>query len=131
MTLFSILGLIGGFIGLIWDISNWIFADYEEFSKDNSLISKFYTVHNSINSSSVDFQKKFIDEIVHDSKEKNPKMSIPENLKKKLREQTEYDYGYCNFYLSRILVKCRCCCKNKKGCSLKQVSLLDIHQKGV
>ena len=38
-----ILGLIGGFIGLIWDLLDLSFGNYESFKYGTALISELYT----------------------------------------------------------------------------------------
>ena len=43
-TLDMILGVIGGFAGLVWQFFGLITADYEEFKKNVSLLKSFYTV---------------------------------------------------------------------------------------
>ena len=44
LTLDIILGVIGGFAGLIWQFFGLVTSNYEEFKKNTSLLKSFYSV---------------------------------------------------------------------------------------
>ena len=39
-----ILGLVGGFVGLIWTVAGWLLSDYQDFAFQKDIIAAIYPV---------------------------------------------------------------------------------------
>ena len=93
-----ILGLVGGFIALVWEWLSYILGGYESFKFSTALISEAYST-------------------THSSRMK--KNSVPEDysgaqsdLVKGLTTQAPYKYNYNEYLCSWVLLKGLCCFKS-------------------
>ena len=93
-----VLGLIGGFVGLIWDLLGYSLGGYESFKFSTALISEIYSTTD---------------------KSRMMKDSVPDNhadactdLKKGLETQARYEYSYREYFCSWLLLKPLCCFKS-------------------
>ena len=57
-----VLGLVGGFVGLIWGVCSFVLGSYEAFKLENSLIGAFYPTSPQGRHDSDDSSKKSDDE---------------------------------------------------------------------
>jgi hypothetical protein len=81
-----VLGVIGGFAGLVWQFFGLITADYEEFKKNVSLLKSFYTVDDNI------LDKNYVGDKVIKSVigSEGPDDTLSNNMKKKIYSHSEY-----------------------------------------
>lgn len=91
-----LLGLIGGFIGLIWDLLNRFLGGYESFAFSTALISEIYSTTDSSR-----MKKGKVPENLQDAQE---------DLKKGVETQARYEYAYSE-YLTWMLLQLLCCFK--------------------
>ena len=95
----AFLGLIGGFIGLIWSMIHMCMGGYEEFRFLQEIISEIY--------STTAGSRMVIYDEPQDYDE--ARADLTRSLETKLR----YDYTYID-YLTTSMLQCFCCCCKKK-----------------
>jgi len=96
----TLLGLIGGFVGLIWELLGYFFGGYEDFRFKQELISEIY--------STTDANR------MRDDNEPETYDAARADLTDSLETKLRYDYTYLE-YLSSSFLWC-CCCFRKLSC---------------
>ena len=100
-----VLGLVGGFVGLLWGFLNILFGGYQAFKLENSLISAIYPTSPQRNS---------------DSGENYSQDNAPQNEKAAKRammntvaERGKYWYSYSEYLFVSIMSAICCCCVSR------------------
>ena len=108
-----LLGLIGGFVSLIWSLLGYFLGGYENFRFQQELISEVY--------STTDNQRMKRD------REPDNYDDARKDLTHSLESKALYDYFYLD-YLAASLMKCFCCCFSKRKCYRKRIKKLQRHE---
>lgn len=111
-----VLGLIGGFVGLIWDLLGVTMGGYESFKFNTSLISEIYSTTE---------QKRMMKDSVPESHE-----AAQDDLQNGITSQARYYYHYSEYLTTRLLVKCLCCfksCLRKRACYQRRKQRYERH----
>ena len=107
-----VLGLVGGFTGLLWSALAILLGGYETFKLENSLIGAVYPTSP---------QKDEYD----DQTEQSAKIDMMTIV----AERGKYFYNYSEYLLSLILrFFCCCCASNKDGCLKRRMAKLERHE---
>ena len=94
----TVLGLIGGFVGLIWSIITQCLGGYENFRFTQEIISEVYSM-TTRSRMVIGSEPSNLDEAHAD-------------LKHCVETSTRYDYTYLEFMVSKLArFFCSCCCK--------------------
>jgi hypothetical protein len=89
-----LLGVIGGFSGLIWSSMAFCVSGYESFREETTKLESFYTSHTNIKSDYID------DSTSHQNE---PEASIFDRATDAVKNRKKYDYKYSDFYLAWFL----------------------------
>ena len=113
LSLDTLLGLIGGFVGLIWSVVTYGLGGYEEFRFIQEIISEVYSTTD---------QERMVPD-----KEPTDYEAARKDLTRSLESKRRYDYFYLDF-LSAYLLQCCCCCFKKRKCFKKRAKRLRRHE---
>ena len=92
--------MIGGFIGLIWDLFGASMGGYQSFRFNSSLISEIY--------STTDKSRMRSDNLPTDTE------AAIDDLHQSIETKQRYMYFYREYLIASILkCLCSCCCKQK------------------
>ena len=111
------LGLVGGFSGIIWASLSFVLGGYELFKLENSLIRAVYRT--SPESARANFS--------------NSKSEINDEIKaKRAMMQTVAHQGKCYYsypdYCISIIMRALCCCCRHKGCIGRRMKKLERYE---
>ena len=110
----TLLGLIGGFVGLLWSIITWSLGGYESFRFTQEIISEIYSTTDK--SRMMQGQEPTNFEEAHS------------DLTHCVETQARYDYTYHEF-LSSSLIRCLfSCCFKRLKCYRTRVKRLQRHE---
>jgi len=97
-----VLGLVGGFSGILWSVLAMLFGGYETFKLENSLIGAVYPTAPSSQGGD-DGDEAFEGE-----------QMARESLMKVVAERGKYFYNYTDYMLSSLLRCFTCCCTGQQ-----------------
>ena len=114
-----VLGLVGGFSGILWSLLAMVFGGYETFKLENSLIGSIYPTspHAGEESRGADF-------IESETKARSEMMKI-------IAERGKYFYSYTDYLVSSLArTFCGCCCSTDKqdGWFSRRMRKLERHE---
>ena len=93
------LGLVGGFSGILWSSLFLIFGGYESFKLENSLIGAVYPTSPSKDD--------------EDNNEQETESIAKHSMMKKVAEHGKYFYNYSEYLLAGFMQSCcSCCCRS-------------------
>ena len=97
------LGIIGGFSGLVWGVLGLLLGSYESFRQDVSLLESFYSADDRIRDTEI-YSGRFI--------KKN--IDYKGNLQAELQNRTRYTYSYWSYAKANFIRNFFCCCACKQ-----------------
>ena len=115
-----VLGLVGGFSGILWSLLAILFGGYETFKLENSLIGAVYPTSpggGDDNAGGSDIEGE---------------QMARQALMQTIAERGKYFYGYTDYLVSSLArCFCSCCCANRGPGSwyARRMSKLDRHEK--
>ena len=112
-SLDNLLGIIGGFTALIWDIIYYMMSEYQSFQFNRSLIGEIYSTTDNSR--------------MKTGSEPEDQDGAIEDLHKSLETHAKYKYTYREHLLSSTM-KCICCCFKNAQCYKRRVKRLQRHE---
>ena len=94
------MGLIGGFVGLIFDMLGYTLGDYENFKFTTALISEIYQTTDKSR--------------MRDDGGPDDTSTALKDIDKCLDTSGRYKYNYNEYYCTWVMTCLCCCCKRKK-----------------
>ena len=112
-----VLGLIGGFVGLIWGLLGYSLGGYESFKFSTALISEIYSTTDKSR------MRRDLVPTTH--------ADACTDLKKGLETQARYEYCYREYFCTWLLLKLLCCfksCLSKRQCYKRRQKRFERHE---
>ena len=107
------MGLIGGFVGLIWDSLGFLFGNYESFKFNTAIIGEIYTTTNA--------------QRMKEGEEPNNIDDALNDLNICLTTSGRYRYSYDEYICTMLMLKLCCCCK-KRACYKRREKRYKRHE---
>ena len=114
-----VLGLVGGFSGILWSLLAMLFGGYETFKLENSLIGSIYPTAPGDGQ-----DNRGTGVIEGESQARSAMMKI-------VAERGKYFYSYTEYLISSLArTFCSCCCSKGKqdGCFSRRMRKLERHE---
>jgi hypothetical protein len=108
-----ILGIIGGFAGLVWSLLNLCIGSCQTFRLETHLLKSFYSADSCIKENNIE-----------------PNDRVEKDITAELKDRTNYVYSYWSYFLACSLKKGCCCCRRYKCCRQHE-KRYDFHAENV
>ena len=112
-TFDMILGIIGGFVGLLWDSLGFGLSNYESFKFNTAIIGEIY--------STTEAQR------MKDGEEPENLDAAMDDLNNCLQMSGRYNYSYHEYLFTKLMLKLCCWCK-KRPCYKKREKRFKRHE---
>jgi len=122
-----LLGVIGGFSGLIWSIMGCCVGGYETFRQETEQLESFYSSDKNVKSAEIFAASPDHPENRDAHQQGNGMLA---KVKLEFEGRQEYQYLYCDHFTAWLLSFFECFCKNSK-CLRKRVDRLNFHNECV
>ena len=96
-----VLGLIGGFVGLIWDSLGFLLGNYESFKFNTAIIGEIYSTTDAQRMREGEYPNNLDDAMI--------------DLNNCLQMSGRYTYPYNEYTCTKLMLNFFCCCK-KRAC---------------
>jgi len=97
-TLDILLGVIGGFTGLIWSIMSCCIGGYETFRQETEQLESFYSSDKNINSDHIQDQDN--EKSNHSGQDTEADKDMHIKIKNEFDGRKEYEYLYCDHFIA-------------------------------
>jgi len=103
------LGIIGGFSALVWQVLGLCLGSYEAFKQEVTLLESFYSADHQIKAN-----------VVNKGKSVRTSSDYKGDVQNELQQRTRYVYSYWSYLKSQLAC---CCCKGACASNLERLKL--------
>jgi hypothetical protein len=125
-TIDMLLGIIGGFSALVWQVFGLCFSGYDAYHLEEELLNKFYSTENNVKSKGIrEANTGLIYEVINEGDN-----SVGAKVAQKLYSRKAYNFSYWHAMYAKLL-RCCCCCFKTKDCMSTRLERLRLHEENI